>query len=45
MGLPIKNFLVVMDDVISESALKKNGILTTLATQGRHYNISTVVSL
>ena len=47
LGLPIKHYLVLMDDVISESALKKTGsnILQTIATQGRHYNISTVVSL
>lgn len=33
MGLPIKNYLVIMDDVISESAIiKRNGILTQIAT-------------
>jgi hypothetical protein len=33
MGMKIHHFLVLMDDVISESALKKGGgILQTIAT-------------
>ena len=39
---PIDNLLVVMDDISADKTATNKNVLRELATQGRHYNISTM---
>ena len=42
----LKHWLVIMDDAVGEQAMtSKRGILLKIATSGRHFNISSIISM
>jgi hypothetical protein len=46
LGMPIQHFLFWFDDSIADSAMSsKNGMMRLIATTGRHYNISSIISI
>lgn len=46
MGKKVKEYLVLMDDVLGDNALtSKKGFMPTFAMSSRHYHISSIMLL